>query len=275
MSDLSPEARALLASAAKGDDPTPADRDRVARALAGSLGISALMPAAAQAAGGSLGATLGLSAVKAVAAGAVVLGVAGSAWVGLRPERPNPLPATTRAVVGHGRAPRPTSAAPGYSRPGASALTAPRETRLTTVEAAPAERRIEPLRPPARSVGRVGGSASEDRLRAESGLIAAAHRSLLRGDAADALARIAEYDARFPHGTLREERDLERLLALCAAGRRDESRAAGRRFLSSYPDSPSTARAASACADTIPSRDAAAPGTPPVTAAPAAPEATE
>lgn len=267
MSDLSPEARALLAAAADGDDPTPADRDRVARAIAVPLGISALVPATAQAAGGALGATTGITLAKVVAASAVVLGLGGGAWVGARRDPPP----TTRAAVGSvvQRAPplppRATSVAP----------TPPREVpaptpRVTASVREPVPDEVRP--PPRRSRPEAGPEGS---LRAESALIAAAHRALLRGDAAEALARIAEYDARFPRGTLREERDLERVLALCAAGRGAESRAAARRFLRAFPDSPSAARASSACAEAIPSRVEGAPGTQPEATAPAAPRRSE
>lgn len=260
MSDLSPEARALLAAAADGDDPTPADRDRVARAIAVPLGITTLVPATAQAAGGALGATTGITLAKVVAASVVVLGLGGGAWEKARRAPPTAARATSARVV--------PSATPAVPQMPAPRVTPPVVTPVVTAPvAAPTPTRPADARTPLRRAR--PGSETEGSLRAESELIAAAHRALLRGDAADALARIAEYDARFPRGTLREERDLERVLALCAAGRRDESRAAARRFLRSFPDSPSAGRAAAACAETIPSRPEDAPGTEPATTAPA------
>ncbi len=273
MSDLSPEARALLAAAADGDDPSPADRDRVARAIAVPLGITALVPATAQAAGGALGAATGLSVVKVVTAGVVVLGLGGGAWVKARRERSTAGRATVAAVEGRGSARMPRATPPPATTPRATPprvtpeetlrVTAPATPPPTPAEARPTIRRTRPE------------AASAGSLRAESALIAAAHRALLAGDASAALARIADYDARFPRGALREERDLERVLALCAAGRGAESRAAARRFLRSFPDSPSVARAAGACAATIPSRDEGAPGTESPAAAPAAPSRAE
>jgi hypothetical protein len=259
VSDLSPEARALLAAAADGDDPTPADRDRVARAIAVPLGITALVPATAQAAGGALGATTGITLAKVVAASVVVLGLGGGAWEKARHAPPAAARATSARVVRSVTPAVPQMPAPRVTPP----VVTPVVTPVMAAPTLPAEARtpLRRTRP---------GSETEGSLRAESELIAAAHRALLRGDAADALARIAEYDARFPRGTLREERDLERVLALCAAGRRDESRAAARRFLRSFPDSPSAGRAASACTETIPSRPEDPPGTEPATTAPAA-----
>ncbi len=260
MSDLSPEARALLAAAADGDDPTPADRDRVARAIAVPLGITALVPATAQAAGGALGAASGLTVAKVVAAGVVVLGLGGGAWVKARGARPTAAHATSERVVRS----VPT-AAPQVSAPRVTPVETPVVTPVVTlpVEARPQLRRGRP--------GVVTGGS----LREESELIAAAHRALLGGDGAATLARIAEYDARFPRGVLREERDLERVLALCAVGRRAESRAAARRFARAFPDSPSAARAAEACAETIPSRAEGGPGTEPAAPATAASRRTE
>lgn len=273
VSDLSPEARALLAAAADGDDPSPADRDRVARAIAVPLGITALVPAAAQAAGGAMGAATGLGVAKVVAAGVVVLGLGGGAWVKARRDRSTSARATVAAVVGRASARVPRATPPPSPRPPAAPPRATPEEPLrvtapATTPSPPTE--VRPLPRPTRSEAVSAGS-----LRAESELLAAAHRALLAGDASAALARIADYDTRFPRGALREERDLERVLALCAAGRGAESRAAARRFVRSFPDSPSVARAAGACAETIPSRDADAPGTQTPATAPAAPSRAE
>lgn len=273
VSDLSPEARALLAAAADGDDPSPADRDRVARAIAVPLGITALMPATAQAAGGAVGAATGLGVAKVVAAGVVLLGLGGGAWVKARRERSTPGRAPAAAVDGRASAAVPRATPPLATPPQpAPPRATPEETLRVTTPAVPPPppTEVRPLPRPTRLEAASGGS-----LRAESELIAAAHRALLGGDASSALARIADYDARFPHGALREERDLERVLALCAAGRGAESRAAARRFLRSYPDSPSVGRAAGACAATIPSRDEGAPGTESPATAPAAPSRAE
>lgn len=271
VSDLSPEARALLAAAADGDDPSPADRDRVARAIAVPLGITALVPATAQAAGGALGAATGLSVAKVVTATVVVLGLGGGAWVKARRERYDAGRATVaggeaRASARVPRATPPPAATPQAAPPPPTS----EETLRVTAPSAPPPAEARPLPRLARPEAASAGS-----LRAESELIAAAHRALLGGDPSAALARIADYDARFPRGALREERDLERVLALCAAGRGAESRAAARRFLRSFPDSPSVGRAARACAETNPSRDEGAAGTETPSAAPGAPSRAE
>lgn len=254
MSDLSPEARALLAAAADGDDPTPADRDRIARALAVPLGITALLPATAQAAGAAVG--TGLTVSKALAAGALLLTFGGAAAVGARRASPR---AVTTAVTARAPAASPAARPSAAVQPAPARATAPSPPAVAVAQPEPA---VAPS-PPRRT--RVQPGVEEDSLRAESELLAAAHRSLARGDAPGALARIADYDTRFPRGTLREERDLERALALCAAGRVEESRAAAQRFLRAYPDSPSAGRAASACAN--PSREPGPTGTVPAGAA--------
>src|SRR5262249_24637204 len=61
----------------------------------------------------------------------------------------------------------------------------------------------------------------ETALAAEARLLGAAVRSLRQDhDASAALARLDEYRARFPHGTLRPEAELVRVDALLALGRR-------------------------------------------------------
>lgn len=264
VSDLSPEARALLAAAADGDDPSPADRDRVARAIAVPLGITALVPATAQAAGGV---ATGLGVAKVLAAGVVVLGLGGGAWVKARHHRSAARRAPVAAVDAH----TPTAAPWVTPLPPTPPRVSPGEPRRDpTPTPPPPPRAARPLPRSTQTEASTGGT-----LRDESELLAAAHRALLVGDAPVALARIADYDARFPHGALREERDLEHVLALCAAGRGAASRAAARRFVRSFPDSPSVGRAAGACAETIPSRDADAPGTETPATAPAAPSRAE
>ena len=56
----------------------------------------------------------------------------------------------------------------------------------------------------------------------EARVLAAAQAALRDGDAPRALDELDAYARRFPHGTMRAERDALHVIALCSAGRRDE-----------------------------------------------------
>jgi TolA-binding protein len=68
-------------------------------------------------------------------------------------------------------------------------------------------------------------------------------RSLLqRGQGADALRALEQYQVRFPHGSLAAEAMLLRVQAFALAGRRDEAARAAERMIERYPRSPHKAR---------------------------------
>ncbi|MCL2448149.1 MAG: hypothetical protein FWD17_04300 [Polyangiaceae bacterium] len=87
-----------------------------------------------------------------------------------------------------------------------------------------------------------GDVADETRIIGEG---IAARRS---GDAARALALFDEHARRYPGGVLGDERDVERVLALCDLGRRDVARAAAARFERTRLGSPLVARIHASCA---------------------------
>jgi RNA polymerase sigma-70 factor (ECF subfamily) len=86
-------------------------------------------------------------------------------------------------------------------------------------------------------------------LGAEAGLLARADAALKGGDAPRALELLDEYASSFPSGVLVEERDAERVVVLCALGRRDEARTAADAFLRDHPRSPLAARVRGSCAE--------------------------
>ena len=90
-------------------------------------------------------------------------------------------------------------------------------------------------------------TAPVDSLEAELALLGEAHRATLGGDPARALTLLAAYGARYPRGALRQERAVERLLALCSLGRRDEARAVAEAFLRAHPSSPLAPRVEASC----------------------------
>lgn len=222
MSDLSPEARALLDAACSGDDPSAADRERVARSLAASLGVAALAPSTAQAATAAGGVSAAVTTLKAAA---VVLALAAFAAGALSPRRAPRTAAPASAPVGV----RPSSSSPHV------AVSAPALPRPAPVVVATPLRPAHPMPAPV------------DSLEAELGMLGEAHRATLGGDPARALTLLTAHRERYPRGALRQERSVERVLALCSLGRRDEARAVADAFLRAHPSSPLAPRVEASC----------------------------
>ena len=81
-------------------------------------------------------------------------------------------------------------------------------------------------------------SLVSSRLREESAAVLAIRRTLLAGNAREALTLLARARAEFPHGALAEEREALSVRALMAAGDRDAARLRGEAFLRRFPRSP-------------------------------------
>ena len=234
MSDLSPEARALLEVARHGDDPSPQDHDRVARSLAASLGIAVLAPATAQATSVAVASATTLTAFKTVAVVAALVAVgAGSVWS----RRPT---VAVRSMPASESRPMPTRRAADAPLVPAVARE-PSPPPVAVVEAPP----VPPRSPPHTAHT---AAPTVDTLRAESELLGEAHRAMNSGALDQALAILTTYRERFPHGVLREERDVQRVLVLCRLGRHAEARAAAAGFLRAHPHSPLVPRVERACA---------------------------
>jgi TolA-binding protein len=82
-------------------------------------------------------------------------------------------------------------------------------------------------------------------LRMEAEALDAARATLAAGDARRALARLDEFDRRFPHGPLHEEALLLRIEALAREGDRAGAATLADRFLKAYPASVQADRVAS------------------------------
>ena len=82
------------------------------------------------------------------------------------------------------------------------------------------------------------GSDVASRLREESAAVLAIRRTLLAGNARQALSLLARARADFPHGALAEEREALSVRALLAAGETDAARQRGADFLRRFPRSP-------------------------------------
>ena len=279
--ELSPDARALLARASGGDDPAPSDRARVRAALmatvAGGAGLAASTAASTAAASSVSASATATGAVTmsltAKIACAVILASAVGGTVAIAPWEPAEPAAAVESRTSTERAPRPISprvvaARPAVARslepappsepvlapappaePAPIAIAEAAAPRVVVrpaahVRSAPApvaaETAVEPV--PAELV-----AAAPSTLAEEVRLLSSAQRALNEGDPTTALARLAEHGRRFPSGTMAEERDAARALALCRAGRREEAQAAAARFLADRPTSPLAARVRASC----------------------------
>lgn len=240
--ELSHDARSLIAEAKGGDDPSPADRARIRRAVlatvAGGAGLAASTAASSAAASSTIAATTGLSLGAKILAAVIVVGAVGGGTIAIAPweeaevaevrtERPRarrteepalaieePEPVVIAPVLEEPAAPEPVVEAPERQRPRARVVPAP-----------------EPV-PPA-----VDGMAEIRELQA----------AMRARDPSTALALLAEHERRYPRSQYSEEREAQRVVALCGAGRREEARALAARFLREHPRSPQATRVRTAC----------------------------
>ncbi len=97
--------------------------------------------------------------------------------------------------------------------------------------------RVEEPKPKAAAPVPIRRGGSELELDGEVALIDSARAALAAKRPEAALARVDAYHRRFRSGHLTEEADALEIQALAAMGRRDEAKAKGQRFLSSYPGS--------------------------------------
>ncbi len=276
MSELGPEARALLEAARGGDDPTPADRVRVRRALVTAVGAGVALAAtttstaaagtaSAAASSGAGGAAVAGGGGVAAAGAGTAAAAAGASSVGLLATK---IVVTVAVVGGLGlagakgvhvyHARKAAQVAATAIQPALAASTAP-EAR-NGASAAPdvvSSADTRPPQPPTTSTAMIlpppaanpapKANPAPSTLEEETRLLRDADASLRTGDATTALARLDEHAARFPNGILSEERAAERVLALCSLGRTTEARADADRFLRDRPRSPLAARVRTAC----------------------------
>ena len=128
----------------------------------------------------------------------------------------------------------------------ASAPSAPTNTAAGTVPPAASSKsqpalpagRTEPEDTAARASDASAAALVSSRLREESAAVLAIRRTLLAGNAREALALLARARAEFPRGALAEEREALSVRALMAAGDKEAARQRGEAFLRRFPRSP-------------------------------------
>jgi RNA polymerase sigma-70 factor (ECF subfamily) len=257
MSELSQEARALIDSVSKLDDPSPEDRARVKQRVALSLGAAAFAAVAVTQVGagagpgvlgtakaGLWGTTGKLALCASVLGGALALGWPGGQTASkpgsvqrqpAETSRSEPAqPAAQLAMPAPSEAPaqRAMTAAPELAPP----VSRERATQKPGHAASKAAR--EPVAP---------ARAADPRstLGLELSLLGDAQAALRAGQPERALVLAQEHQARFPSGVLREERLGIETLSECVLGRKEPARAQA--FLRTAPESPLAARVRKAC----------------------------
>ena len=281
MSELSPNARALLEAASGGDEPSMADRARVRASMGARLAVGVAAGAAAATAvkSASAAASVGAGGAAGMSGAAAVTGVAVAGPIGVGTKLL--LSLAVVSAIGAGTASYIDSTPRSASRaaPAEMATTTPTTARTAPVKApaavakpssvpesaidvaptipTPAETALAVPTPTATHAAAAAAPATAtatpapaSSVSAELTLLRDAHAALQSGNAARAVALLDEHARRFPAGALGEERDAARIFALCALGRASEARVASDRFLAGFPRSPHAARVRSSCGGT-------------------------
>lgn len=217
MNPLNDDTRAWLDEAVREEAMPSEDRARLWKAISATVA-----PAPAP---GVLDRAVPLRHVLGIAALGLGAGVAIGHATSL-----SPAPIATPTVIA-------PSSPPVVSVPAPSAVTtssaSPEPSASVPIAAVPSA---------ARSAARPDGAMDEVRT------ILRAKRALADGHPKDALTALEEHERTYPHGSLAEERDALRVLALCADGRATEGAAERAAFLRAHPLSAYGDRVRGACA---------------------------
>jgi hypothetical protein len=231
MKEMSHEASQLIHAGREAFRPTETDRARLMAALTGAATLS-IGAAAAAGAQRSLSAIFGFGHAARVLAIALPVAAAGTYWWQASVQPPATMPTT--ATVSHPAAlvAAPRSAPPVQPEQPAEELPSePSPTVLPERSAPPAFESSKPA----------------NEIRQEVALLSKAQAALSRGRPQEALEALAEHAARFPRGTLTEERAATRARTLCALGRKPEAEAELKRIERLNPTSAYLARARESC----------------------------
>lgn len=263
MQRLDPRGRAMLRTYRSAKTPPREQRDGLLARIEASLDAGTPAPRVeppsmpASAAAGAPAWAWPVVAV-AVAVAAIVIAV-----LALRPagapehdprRTPSGAPYDTRPLE-----PAATMPASGSGPATPSIDAAPQATPATPatpVASASADERAPTRRRSMRDGDRLPASASEeppstevDELRAELALIREARQALRAERPEGALEVLDAHMRAFPDGQMREDREVLRIEALCAAGKAPQARAEGRLFLRAFPGSAHAQRVRSICAE--------------------------
>jgi hypothetical protein len=264
MTELSPEARAILDAGRDGLSPSAATKAEVFKAVSANAG------------GGAVGASSGgISSIKLLMVLLVAAGLGGAVWLylGDSSSGAEKAPVAAMAEVGETtKAPDLETPEPGIevappkeavptddTNEAAEALAAEEAEAAATAEAeaaATAEReaKLAEMRRADLAKNRKNKPKTEAKaptgntLLAERKLIAAAQVAIRGRKYKEAQAILGQHKREFPKGILSPERDAARAIALCLGGEPgDKGAAAAKRFLRKYKNSPLAQRVKSVC----------------------------
>jgi hypothetical protein len=152
-----------------------------------------------------------------------LFGAAGATAIAFEHAHRWPVPSVDATAI-------PTERTPGERDPGPAPPSAvARPVAVPASRASPASA--------VSSARHVAAAESVDTLREEARTLDGARNRLANGDPAASLQRLADYDRRFPNGSLHEEALLLRIEALVRLDNRTDARALAARFLKAYPAS--------------------------------------
>ena len=235
-------ARSLIASARLDEKPVP---DAVRHGILAALGAAGAVGGASAVAGAASGALHRLALVKWLAATVIVGTAAAGVYAAVNQGGSSDAPAgrgNERAhAVGQGDHP-PVTSPPTVGDASAAPVLSVDEARRDVAN--PAEPRAQLRR------GVAAGTASADKVNAadvsslegEVTALDRARSALAAGDAARALALLAQYEQVFPKGALRPEATYLKIQALSKSGQREAARDLAARFLAKHPSSPHAAQ---------------------------------
>ena len=228
MNDLDDRARAIVEAGRDADTPSAADRDRIKRAVLVQIVASSAVASTAVAGSLSIGAKVGL-AVLAVS-------MVGGGTVGFFKMR-----GAHQASVARMRAMAKTEVA---SLPEVSPEIIPQEFPAPSDEKA---KKVEKPHKANPQNGRAEKATDGDQLSAEVAVLKRAREELRLGRPTRAIEELVEYDRRFGHGVLGEERHAIAAIAACRAEPGPASLAQAEAFMRKSPASPLRERVREAC----------------------------
>ncbi|NOU27188.1 MAG: hypothetical protein HOO96_04700 [Polyangiaceae bacterium] len=252
MSDVDHELSRLFDATRCGTEPAPGDEARIRASLGARLAQAAAAGAIAGAAASSAGTgasvaakpVLGAAAlILKLAGGALLFGVAATAVVALQHSNADVVATSPMAPSMRSAAVTTLSPAPAATisrRSGGASLETPQPPTIVTARSsvAPTHPRVEPT-----------AAASADDpgtdLAGELRLVQSMQSALASQNDAEALRLAGEHARLFPRGTLVEEREGVRAIALCHGGVDGEK--ALESFARRFPRSPQLGRVRAAC----------------------------
>jgi hypothetical protein len=254
MSEVTPEARAIIEAASGGDAPSQTDRQRVLRAvlirvgagvaagtMAASVGTGAAAAGASHSSAGAMSTLWTTTAGKAITVVSLIAVVTGGV-LGVRAWSSRSVTQFAAAVS------PPTAGSPAVIAEAAAAASSQQLARSAPTEPSAAPIRVEelPVANPAPSC-RAGQPGCRSSLDEEVAALRRAHEALRDGNPQQAMAMLRDASVSADDSLLAEERTALRVLALCRVGRSPQARAEAERFLARWPHSPQAPHLRAAC----------------------------